>query len=67
MTIKGINGTKNKEKEESYLGSLTERAVRTVGCDAYKKKLLDIKHNVSKCRYMDFVMDGTTLGMPYNG
>ena len=67
MTMKGVNGSKNKEKEESYIGSLTERAVKTIASESYKKKLLDIKHNVSKFRYMDFVMDGVTLGMPYNG
>ena len=67
MTLKGITGAKCKEKEESYIGSLTERAVRTIQNEIYKKKLLDIKNNVSKYRYMDFVMDGVTLGMPYNG
>jgi hypothetical protein len=66
MTLKGMN-PKNKEKEDSYIGSLTERAVKVVSTESYKKKIIDIKKGVSKCRYMDFVMDGTTMGMPYNG
>jgi hypothetical protein len=49
------------------LGSLTERALRVVNSKDYKKRLDDIKNGKSKCKYMDFVMDGIKIGMPYNG
>ena len=31
------------------------------------KKIHDIKKGKSKVKYMDFVMDGVKIGMPYNG
>lgn len=54
-------------KEENYTGSLTERAQKVINSEEYQKKLKEIKKKSSKIRYMDFVMDGIVIGMPYNG
>ena len=68
MSFKAISKNKrNAEKEEVIQGSLTERAQRVVTDPNYVKKIQDIKHGRSTCRYMDFVMDGIKIGMPYNG
>jgi len=56
-----------KEKEESYSGSLTERAKRVVSDPAYIRRIADIKKGLLNIRVMDFVMDGVKIGMPYNG
>lgn len=55
------------EKEESFVGSLTERAIKIVNTPQYLKKIHLIKQGRSSCKFMDFVMDGIKIGMPYNG
>jgi len=49
------------------VGSLTERATILINSQAYMKKIQDIKDGRSKCKFMDFVMDGVKIGMPYAG
>lgn len=34
---------------------------------AYLKRLEDIKSGKTNSRYMDFIMDGVKIGVPYNG
>ena len=46
---------------------MTERAQKVITSEEYQKKLKEIKKKSSKIRYMDFVMDGIVIGMPYNG
>ena len=65
MSYKAI--TNKDEKEEIITGSLTERATRIINAPDYLKKLKEIKRGKSNIRYMDFVMDGIKIGMPYNG
>ena len=68
MSYKAMNNATNKQqKEEIILGSLTERAQRIIHTQEYLQKLKEIKNKTSKIRYMDFVMDGVVIGMPYNG
>ena len=68
MTFKQMNkGIGSRDKEEIIVGSLTERATKIVNSKEYKQKLADIRNGKSKCKYMDFVMDGIKIGMPYNG
>ena len=67
---KSINEGKkpvNKEKEEIIVGSLTKRAETIINDPEYIQKLKDIRKGKNQCRYMDFVMDGIKIGMPYNG
>ena len=33
----------------------------------YKSKLEKIKKGEANCRFMDFIMDGKKIGVPYNG
>jgi hypothetical protein len=56
-----------KEKEEQIYGSLTERANRVVAAPDYLQRLSDIKQGKTGSRYMDFIMDGVKIGVPYNG
>ena len=60
-------GKVRKEKEEQIYGSLTERANRVVNAPGYMQRLSDIKKGRTQSRYMDFIMDGVTIGVPYNG
>ena len=55
------------EKEDGISGSLTERATILINSSAYLKKIQDIKNGRAKCKFMDFVMDGIKIGMPYSG
>ena len=61
------SGKGKKEKEEMIYGSLTERANRVVNTPGYMQRLSDIKKGRTQSRYMDFIMDGVTIGVPYNG
>ena len=65
MNIRNMSG--KQEKEEAYQGSLTERASKIVNDPNYMKKIHNIKKGKSKVKFMDFVMDGVKIGMPYNG
>ena len=56
-----------KEKEDAIYGSLTKRAKELMEKREYIKKIYDIRMGKATCRYMDFVMDGVKIGMPYNG
>jgi len=68
MSITYMQMNQNKSnREEIYTGSLTERAQKVITSEDYIKKLKEIKRKSSKVRYMDFVMDGIVIGMPYNG
>jgi hypothetical protein len=66
MCLKNINGS-DASQEEIYVGSLTERANRLVNDPTYMKRLYDIKKGKCKIKFMDFIMDGVKIGMPYNG
>ena len=69
QAISMVGMTKGKviEKEEIITGSLTERANNLMNDAKYKSKLEKIKKGEANCRFMDFIMDGKKICVPYNG
>lgn len=56
-----------KEREQNIYGSLTERAKSLVMDKNYLKNLYLLKKKSDSTKFMDFVMDGVKIGLPYNG
>ena len=57
----------NQEPEFRDGGSLNDRAVKMVKTAEYLQKVKMLKAGNKKIRFMEFIMDGVKIELPFNG